>query len=38
LPAKWDTNFDETILYMVDVLTWQAFQAEHGCGPAEYIV
>jgi Ras-related protein Rab-11B len=36
--SKWNVNIDETILYMVDVLIWQAFQAEHGCSTAEYIL
>jgi small GTP-binding protein len=36
--SKWNINVDETILYMVDFLIWQAFQAEHSCGSVEYIL
>ena len=30
--SKLNINVDETILYMVDLLLWQAFAAEHGGG------
>ncbi len=36
--SKWDVNVDDTILYMVDLLIWQAFQAGHGSSSAEYIL
>ncbi len=36
--SKWSLNIDETMLFMVDYLIWQAFQAEHGCDSTEYIV
>jgi small GTP-binding protein len=35
--AKWNINVDETILYMVDLLIWQSFQAQHSCYSIEYI-
>nr|MDO8114582.1 Rab family GTPase [Candidatus Sigynarchaeota archaeon] len=33
--AKWGINIDETILYLVDVLIWQAFQSEEGTGTTQ---
>lgn len=28
--SKWNINVDETILYLVDLLVWQAYQEENG--------
>lgn len=33
--SKWNVNVNETILYMVDFLIWQAFQSEQATGSSE---
>ncbi len=35
--SKWNVNVNETILYMVDFLIWQAFQSEQASGSSEYV-
>ena len=36
--SKWNVNVNETILYMVDFLIWQAFQSENSTGGSEYVL
>ncbi len=35
--SKWNVNVNETILYMVDFLIWQAFQSEQATGRSEFL-